>query len=244
MKEKLLKVKPNKWRFIMKYLIGALLIILVNGCVTQNTPGELLVIDYNDNEHRHLLNSLDYEKIKILEDEINDRCKRGNSLNYYLESVTLDIYDKSKFKLKKISTEINSYKEISFNEINDSINLLVSEYKQYDELNYSKALNRFRYNLNNYNRSDEIMIFNINKNSLYGNTDSNNAYCVMEAFDDINHNVLLIEITQNTQKKYWVHYKNLFDNIMCKRNLSYSSSGWLKLSSKPFKQTEFYTQAP
>ncbi|WDE95793.1 hypothetical protein PQO03_08700 [Lentisphaera profundi] len=228
----------------MKILISSIISLFISSCISQSTPGELIVTEYDIAKHKHLLMDVDYHKITKLENEINDRSNRGDSVHYYLESITMDHLNKKKFLYKKINAEISSYKQLSFMDINDSINLLVSEYKEQDELDYSKALHIFRQNITNYHKNDDIIIFNISRDSFYKSNNETNTFCIMQAFDEINHNVLLIEINNDKQSKYWVHYKNLFDGIMTKRNLSYSSSGWLKLSKDSFQNTRYYSTLP
>jgi hypothetical protein len=228
----------------MKVFLSIIIVLTFISCLSQSTPGELIVTEYNESKHKYLLREVDYHKIDKLDQEINNRSNRGDKVHYYLESMTLDSFNKTTFFHKKISTEISSFTQISFIEINDSINLLVSEYKEKDELNYSEALHIFRQNIINYHKNDDIIIFNVSKESFYEGESAGDAFCVMEVFDELNHNVLLVEINNGKQTRYWVHYKNLFDGIMTKRNLSYSSSGWLKLSKTPFENKRYYSTLP
>ena len=227
---------------MVKYIIvGVILNVFLSGCTINETPGELAVSKYN---HTNDFGSLDIKKrnkIQILENEINNIAPRGNKVNYHVESLTLDGLNKTKFIHKNLSTEISSYKEITFSDIHESVNLLVSEVHESETIDYSQTLKLFQSHLKSYSQSNDILLFNIDQKSFYGAEAKNNVFCVMEAFDTETHNVLLIEINEGKQTKFWVHYKNLFDRIMLRRNYSYCTSGWLRIS-KSTQFTEYYSK--
>ncbi|EDM28052.1 hypothetical protein LNTAR_11886 [Lentisphaera araneosa HTCC2155] len=196
---------------------------------TDNSQFTLIKYDSNDTQR---------DKIQILTNEISDNEKRGRIVNYNIESL---VVENNEFVQKNLSTEIKSYKEISFNDIHESINLLVSQYHESKTIDYSQTLKLFQSHLKSYSQSNDILLFNIDQKSFYGAEAEHDTFSVMASYDFETENVLLIEVNEGNQKQFWVHYKNLFDNIMLRKNDNCCTSGWLRISkTTPF--TEYYSK--
>ena len=216
----------------MKTIALLIICILSTGCVNDNIVEKLSVIDYDSIHKSELTQKTDFSRVKDVEREINDLMSRGSEVNYEVLSVSINNSQNNNFKLKKINTKITSFKNITFLEVHESVNFLLSETKKGEIIDYYQSLNLFRNELYNYTKSDALMVFNIDRKTFTKGTSKNNTFSVLKGFDQNNHNALLVEIDGDKRTKYWVHYKNLFDRANSRRNYSYSTSGWFKIKKK------------
>lgn len=217
----------------MKLLVWIVMSIFFTACVLQSTPGEITVIDLDSSHSKNLMKGADCRRIETLDNEIHDDIKRGKKVKYSLLSVSFNQLTKDGFILKEAEVEISSFKELSFSEIHESVNYLTSEIKDGKKIDYYQSLDLFRIHLSHYGDSKDILLFNIGRSSFYGEKPKGHIFSVMEAYDQITHNVLLVEIDGDKQTKYWVHYKNLLDTVMTRREEYCCPSGWIEITEIP-----------
>ncbi|WDE96616.1 hypothetical protein PQO03_01365 [Lentisphaera profundi] len=217
----------------MKLLIWIVMSTLLVACVLQSTPGEITVIDQDSSHSENLMKDANCKRIEGIENEIHDDRKRGKNIKYSLLSVSFNQLTKDGFIMKETEVEISSFKELSFSEIHESVNYLTSEIKDGKEIDYYQSLDLFRIHLSHYGDRNDILLFNIGRSSFYGEQPKGHIFSVMEAYDKINHNVLLVEIDGDKQTKYWVHYKNLLDTVMTRREEYCCPSGWIEITEIP-----------
>ncbi|WDE96620.1 hypothetical protein PQO03_01385 [Lentisphaera profundi] len=221
--------KKKTMEAMMKHLLWIVMSLFLMGCVFSTTPGEIAVIEYNSSRSHALIKNTDTTRMQVLENELNNIKKRGLEVNYSLLSISMNQRVKDVFIMKETETEISSFKEITFGDIHESVNYLISEINDGEKIDYSQSLDLFRNHLYDYVASKDILLLNVGKSSFFGQETKDDTFSMVVAYDRIHHNVLLIEVNGNKQTKYWVHYKNLFDTAMTRRNQYHCSSGWLEL---------------
>ena len=197
-----------------------------------NIVEKLSVIDYNSIHKIELTAKTDFSRVKDIDSEINDLINRGSEVKYEVLGVSINDSKNDSFKIKKLNTKISSFKDITFLEIHESINFLLTDTKQGKEIDYYQSLNLFRNELYSYTNSDALIVFNVDRTTFTEGSNKNNTFSVLEGFDQLNHNALLVEIDGDKKTKYWVHYKNLFDRANSRRNYRYATSGWFKIKRK------------
>jgi hypothetical protein len=214
----------------MKNSLLIIICALYTSCIIESTPGEIAVIENESPRSENLMKNSDCRRINALDDEINDYKKRTKNIRYSLLSVSYNQLTKSGFIMKETEVEISSFQELTFTQIHDSVNLIISEIKNHTEIDYYQSLDLFRIHLSHYGESNDILLFNIGKSSFYGKKPKEHIFSVMEAYDNMNHNVLLVEVDGDKHTKYWVHYKNLLDAVMTKREDYCCPSGWIEIT--------------